>query len=104
MDKAVNVVVVGSFFVNREVVYSVRSLEYTICETIRQIECGKSPHLSGLSDNISVVAVGVTEEFKTVLVIVETYNIRAYLVCDYSFITARFKLYAGHSAPVDDLS
>jgi hypothetical protein len=97
-------VVVGSLLIYRQLICTVGSAENTVCKAVREVQCRKSPYLSGLSDNISVVAVGVTEEFKAVLVIVETYNIRAYLVCDYSFITARFKLYAGHSAPVDDLS
>ena len=75
VDKAVDMVVIGSLLVYGKVINSVGGLEDTVGESVREIEGGKSPYLCRLSYSIGSIVLLEAEKLHSGGVAAETDNV-----------------------------
>ena len=72
MYKSVNMIVVGSFFVYRELIHCIGSFKDTVSKSVGEIKCRKSPYFGRLSDIISRVVLLESEKFNVVFVVMKS--------------------------------
>lgn len=103
MQKSVDMVVIGRFFVYRELIYSVGCFQFSVREAIRQIKSGQSLHLRRLFYCLGGIIWIPAEKFHFLGVGAKSDNVAADLVCNESFIAACAHFYARHTVPVHKL-